>query len=68
MSNKVYPPSAAPEATREFRMTKFRNFFSSFGVHYSLFDILRFALGLLRIHEDTANPPAMTLFPLFGRL
>jgi len=23
MSNKVYPPSAAPEATREFRITKF---------------------------------------------
>jgi len=23
MSNKVYPPSAAPEATREFRMMKF---------------------------------------------
>jgi hypothetical protein len=23
MSNKVYPPSAAPQATREFRMMKF---------------------------------------------
>ena len=23
MSNKVYPPSAAPEATRDFRMMKF---------------------------------------------
>gem|GEM_PF-2570073 len=49
-------------------MMKFKNRSSTFGVHYSLFDILRFALGLLRIHEDTANPPAMTLFPLFGRL
>jgi len=26
MSNKVYPPSAAPEATKEFRMTKFNDF------------------------------------------
>jgi hypothetical protein len=25
MSNKVYPPSAAPEATREYRMTKFND-------------------------------------------
>jgi len=26
MSNKVYPPSAAPEATREFRMMKLKDF------------------------------------------
>ena len=43
MSNKVYPPSAAPEATREFRMLKFNNF-TSFGVLHSLFVILRYAV------------------------
>jgi len=47
MSNKVYPPSAAPEATREYRMTKLKDFGRPFGVHYSLFDILRFAPDLL---------------------
>jgi hypothetical protein len=37
MSNKVYPPSAAPEATREFRMMKFSNF--DFLLRRSLFVI-----------------------------
>jgi len=48
MSNKVYPPSAAPEATREFRMTKCHFFYLAFGVLHSLFDILRFAFELLQ--------------------
>jgi hypothetical protein len=39
MSNKVYPPSAAPEATREFRMMKFNDSLFSFGVLHSLFDL-----------------------------
>jgi len=34
MSNKVYPPSAAPEATREFRMMKFNPIALPFGVHH----------------------------------
>jgi len=39
MSNKVYPPSAAPEATREFRMMRFKNFAppSTFIIRYSTF-------------------------------
>jgi hypothetical protein len=39
ISNKVYPPSAAPEATREFRMMKLNLLFlpSAFVIRYSIF-------------------------------
>jgi len=42
MSNKVYPPSAAPEATREFRMMKF-NYFGSL-LRRSTFAVLHSAV------------------------
>ena len=59
MSNKVYPPSAAPEATREFRMMKFIAF--ECFLRRSLFVIRPARYALKLISSRFAMPMSVTV-------
>jgi hypothetical protein len=55
MSNKVYPPSAAPEATREYRMTKFDGLAKG---QQTLFSVIPAKAGIQRTVKTPGCPPA----------